>query len=559
MPTERTPTLQRIARLSLIVLAAGLAIPVAAAIHFPAARGASSPLSEAVSGVVSPYANGMPASVVLGQSSFTTNTGGVTPTNFSAPQGVAVDSAGDVWTSDQGSHRVLEFRAPVYTAEPASIVLGQPNFYSSTASLTASGMENPLSLAFDPRGDLWVSDWGYCRVLEFVPPFSSDMGASVVVGQSSFTASTCGNNATHFAEPQGIAFDAAGDLFVASQLDNRVLEFPYPQTTGEAASAVLGQSTFTGSAGNTSAVNLSCPLGLAVSRSMVWVGDSPCGNSRVLGFPEPVSTGEAATVVLGAPSFTSPSPTSGLNITVNPNSMAVDPAGNLFVDDFDLNRIYEFTAPFTAFEAPSRVIGQHAFGGALGGTTQVNISAPRGVAIGPDGTIWETDLNNARYLGFVPSKFTAVFHETGLPAAAAWSVTVDGTTHYSSSSNVSAAAINGTHDWTIGQAPPGYHLTSNLSGVVTVNGTAATIPVAFAQNGSASSSTPLYEGLGIGVVVGAAAGIGAGIVLSRRGKGKSGTVTQWPGSPGPAAGGPATPPPSGSPPTGGSPPPGASG
>jgi len=506
---------------------------------------------------LSPFSDGMSASIVLGQSSFTTDATAVTPTNFSDPQSVAVDAAGDVWVSDFNVPRVLEFRAPVYTGEPASIVLGQPNFYASGSTLSASGMGEPIGLAVSPSGDLWVADWDFCRVTEFVPPFTDGMAAKVVIGQPTFTSSSCGRSATSIAEPNGLAVDPSGDLFVAEQSNNRVTEFRPPFSDGMSASAVLGQSTFTGDAAGTSAVNLSCPLGVAASTSMVWVGDSPCGNSRIMGFPQPVSTNESATAILGQASFTSSGAT-GDNVTLNPNALAVDASGDLYAVDLDLHRVAEFTPPFTPFKTPTVVLGQSTLSGSAGGVTATNLSAPRGVAVAPNGTLWVVDESGVRVLGYVPSTFSVVFRETGLPGASPWSVSVDGTDHFGGSGSIEVPLINGSHAWSVGPAPPGYHLTSSASGAVTVNGTSDVVPLSFAQNSSGSPS--LLEGLAIGIVVGGVVGALAGILLGRRRKPAPTPAAAWsaPGGAGTSSstGGSAAPPPA---PAGGGPPPGASG
>jgi len=541
-------------------VAAALAIPLATASAGAAApAGVRTATEPAATRGLSPFSDGMPASLVLGQSNFTTNQPNVTPTNVSTPISVAVDSAGDVWVSDESVPRVVEYRAPVYSGEPASVVLGQSTLYSAGQRLTASGMDMPFGIAFSPSGDLWVADYGFCRITEFVPPFTSGMAASVVIGQSSFTTSTCGHSEAQLRDPNGIAVDPSGDLFVADSLDNRVVEFTPPFSNGMLASAVLGQSTWAGDGGGTSAVNLSCPLGVAASASMVWVGDSPCGNSRIMGFPQPVKTNETATAILGQASFTSSGAT-GDNVTYNPNALAVDSDGNLYAVDYDLNRVDVFTPPFTPFKTPTVVLGQSTLSGVQPGLTATNLSEPRGVAVAPNGTLWVVDYGNARILGYVPATFSVTFQESGLPAGSPWAIAVDGTAHLGTASALAVRAINGTHAWTVGPAPPGYHVTSAAAGTVTVNGTAEIVTVAFAQN---SSSPSLLEGLGIGIVVGLVAGAAVGILLGRRRKSGPSGAAAWSG-PGAAGAGPSAPPagaspPPAPPPASGGPPPGATG
>ena len=64
-------------------------------------------------------------------------------------------------------HRVLEYAAPLSTHEAASIVIGQNNFMNSSTVTTSTGMDGPSGIAFDSSGNLWVSDQLNNRVLEY--------------------------------------------------------------------------------------------------------------------------------------------------------------------------------------------------------------------------------------------------------------------------------------------------------------------------------------------------------------------------------------------------------
>jgi hypothetical protein len=84
----------------------------------------------------------------------------------------------------------------------ASLVLGQPDFTSGALQATAANTfyfssKNGVSvlqydggLWFDSSGDLLVGDGGNERILVFTPPFSSDMNASMVIGQPNMTSGT---------------------------------------------------------------------------------------------------------------------------------------------------------------------------------------------------------------------------------------------------------------------------------------------------------------------------------------------------------------------------------
>ena len=126
----------------------------------------------------------------------TVPTGGVP-----AISAIAFDSAGNLWVSalaDNKVHRIAaaDLRA---TGTPANLV-------------TISGLAGPASLAFDATGNLWIAEGGAGDVVEFALPrlAASTTAAPDVV----LTAQTPAPVVGPLAAPSGIAFDAAGNMWV---------------------------------------------------------------------------------------------------------------------------------------------------------------------------------------------------------------------------------------------------------------------------------------------------------------------------------------------------------
>ena len=111
-------------------------------------------------------------------------------------------------------------------------VIGQTNFTSSTAATTQSGLNNPTTVTLDSSGNLYVADIGNNRVLMFEPPFTNGMNASVVIGQTNFTSSTAATTQSGLNNPQGVAVDSAGNLYVGDYYNNRVVMFHPPFSNG---------------------------------------------------------------------------------------------------------------------------------------------------------------------------------------------------------------------------------------------------------------------------------------------------------------------------------------
>ena len=216
-----------------------------------------------------PFTSGMAAILALGQPPFSR---GVclfnsTASNLCYPTDLRFDTTGNLWVVDSNNNRIVEFQPPFVTGQSASIVLGEPDFSSrAQQSPTSSTLYIPWGAAFDKSGNLWVTDGGNWRVLEFSFPFSNGQSASVVLGFPDFTGTVNNRAQSDMSNPRGVTFDAAGNLLVADLGGSRVLVFKPPFTNGMDATSVIGQPNLTTLGGifPPTAASLSNPLSVFV-------------------------------------------------------------------------------------------------------------------------------------------------------------------------------------------------------------------------------------------------------------------------------------------------------
>jgi sugar lactone lactonase YvrE len=247
----------------------------------------------------------MSAALVLGQMSFTTGGNSTTPNGLSQPHGLAFDGSGNLWVADSYNSRILEFSPPFSSGMAASVTLGEPGFGNGACPgvISASTMCFPSDLRFDSDGDLWIVDPDENRILEFKPLFSSGESTALVIGQPGFMSATQGAGATGFDYPWSLSFDKTGNLWVSDRGNWRVLEFTPPFSNGESANIVLGYPSFTATGSNTDPeTDITNPSGLAFDRDgRLYVVDT--GGSRVLIFAPPFSNGMSASGVIGQPNL----------------------------------------------------------------------------------------------------------------------------------------------------------------------------------------------------------------------------------------------------------------
>jgi hypothetical protein len=376
------------------------------------------------------FANGAAADLVIGQTDFRTtaadfladlhpaannnNCTHVGADSLCEPSGLTTDAVGNLFVADSGNNRVLEYDTPFVACSSfpcvgalANRVFGQNgvfttsgcNFGKGASGIGSDSLCNPTGVAVDPLGNLYVSDVGNNRVLEYNIPLSADRTgeagdarADMVFGQNrSFVSTSCGLGEYGLClqtqdNPQGpsgaVAVDAVGNLYVADSGNNRVLKYntPLNSNNGEEGAGddvpdtVLGQDGMfdtdsgcaaggaSGDPNNTGPDTLCDPVALALDGGgNLYVTDF--GNDRVLEYNSGDTTadlifgqnGNFSNSGIGCPSGTAPGDLNGLgpDTLCGPKGIAVDRTGNLLIADGTNNRMLRYDSDATPFKPAS--------------------------------------------------------------------------------------------------------------------------------------------------------------------------------------------------------------
>ena len=178
---------------------------------------------------------------------------------FHGPSGIVVDAAGILFVADTLNHTIRQ----VTPAGAVTTIAGAAGASGALdATETFARFHGPQGLALDTAGNLFVADTNNHTIRRVV---TGTGAVSTVAGQAGIAGSADGaGNLAQFYFPSGVAVDGTGRLFVADT-DNHTLREIAPSGT---VSTPAGRAGSSGSADGTgAAARLAFPTGIAVSGS----------------------------------------------------------------------------------------------------------------------------------------------------------------------------------------------------------------------------------------------------------------------------------------------------
>jgi len=253
-----------------------------------------------------PTSSGEWADFAVGQKNLVYSYSGTSEYQNSGAKTVTV-ATGTLFMTDHGNSRILLYaRRPISEPAKADIVVGQTDFYQDTPGLADNRLNLPESLCV-AGGKLIVADSRNNRVLIWnTIPALHGAAADVVIGQKDFKSNAIVDPPTAASLNFPTAVWSNGtNLIVLDAGNNRILVWDTFPDSNQAADVVLGQADFISSAPNRglavpgdSTLSFSADGGgLYANGSQLFVADS--GNHRLLVWEFPLTTGEAATGLIG--------------------------------------------------------------------------------------------------------------------------------------------------------------------------------------------------------------------------------------------------------------------
>lgn len=311
---------------------------------------------------------------VAGSDTFAFAGDGGSPMNakFAFPVYVTAAPNDDILLADAGNYRVRRIDAGIInTVAGTSILDGIP--------ATTAFLNQPDGLVLDGKGGFVIGDTGDSRV-RAVP--STGIIANVT------GTGVRGSDPGELWFPRGVAFDSQGNLYIADDYNDRVMRLP-------AGSAIMvaagnGNEGFGGDGGQANQATLNSPTGVAVDTAgNVYVADNGNERVRMIDLNGDISTlaGNGNPMFLGdnAPAK---------NAQLDPNDVALDGAGNLYVADMYNHRIRKINLT-TKIITTVAGIGSPGYSGDGGPATSAQLKFPTSMAVDAAGNLYIADEGNS--------------------------------------------------------------------------------------------------------------------------------------------------------------------
>ena len=315
--------------------------------------------------------------------------------------GIAVDASGNLYSTAFGAGYEVERRDAV-TGNITTVAGGAGTIALGDGGLaTRAGLGNPVSLATDSSGNIYIADLNNARVRKITASTGiittvAGNGTSVYCGDGSPATSACVN-------PYGVAVDGSGNLYIADGINNgnfsvvgqriRKVDAATGIITTIAGNGCTSQSIngcYTGDGGPATSAGLDAPKGIAVDvAGNVYIIDA----YRVRKIT--ASTGIIASVAgTQSQSYTGdgiPATSAGFN----PNGIALDTSGNLYISDANSQRVRKVDAQ-TGIVTTVAGNGTQAYTGDGGPAIFASLSTPAGLAVDASGDIFVVANNVLR-------------------------------------------------------------------------------------------------------------------------------------------------------------------
>ncbi len=326
----------------------------------------------------------------IGSSSFSGDGGLATSAELAQPVSVARDGSGNVYISDQGNHRIRKIN---YSTGIISTIAGSSTagFSGDGGAATSAQLYYPSGIAIDGSGNIYIADQANQRIRK-VTASTGVITTIAGTGTAGFSGDGAAATSAQLNNPVGVAIDGSGNVYIADQYNQRIRKITI--STGNISTiAGTGTYSYSGDGAAASAATFQNPAGIKIDASgNIFIADLFNHVIRKI----TASTGIISTVAGTGTAGFSGDGAAATSATLNyPTDIAVDDSGNIFIAVQYSHRIRKVSAA-TGYISTFAGTGTAGYSGDGGPSTLAQINYPTGIASDGGGNLYIADRENHR-------------------------------------------------------------------------------------------------------------------------------------------------------------------
>ncbi len=273
--------------------------------------------------------------------------------SVNTPTGILIDGAGNIIFADSANHAVRKLTLATGFLSTIAGQLGQQGYAGDGGAAFSAVLNTPESVAFDPKGNLFISDTGN-NVVRKIDASTGTISTVAGTGKAGFSGDGGVGTAAALDTPWGIATDANGNVYVADLSNQRIRKL---STDGTISTVVgTGTGTYNGDGELATLANVKDPAAVSVDvAGNLYIADS--GNNLIRKVSS--ATGLISTVAgTGTPVFSGDNGPSTLAGMYGPYALALDSNGNLLLSDIFHHRIRKILNTQASLTYPAIRVGR---------------------------------------------------------------------------------------------------------------------------------------------------------------------------------------------------------
>ena len=325
------------------------------------------------------------------------------------PSAIVFDSTGNLYLAETSNHLI---RKVDLTGQITTIAgTGTQGFSGDGGPATSATLDSPQGLALDTANNLYIADTHNHRIRK-LNLATGTITTIAGTGTPGFSGDNSLAPAARLNLPTALVLDPQQNLFLADTANHRIRRI---DATTNVITTIAGTGTqgYSGDGGPATSASIDSPTGIALdTANNLYLADTHNSRVRRIDGATNIITTIAGTGVQGFSGDTTAATSATISL---PHGLTIDPAGNLYLADTANHRIRRIDATTNIITTVAGN-GTQAFAGDGNPANMASLDTPRATAVSPNTLLTLADTGNQRIrqLTAAPAPATAIQTIAGL-------------------------------------------------------------------------------------------------------------------------------------------------